>query len=86
VYAWPNSPADSACDGYNQTIYYKACAMLVGVQSRLGSSGFSAAMREIVSTFRGRVITEADVVGIFKKYAPDPVALESYLYSGFLTH
>ena len=59
--------------------------MLAGVQSRLGSSGFSAAMREIVSTFRGRVIAEADVVGIFKKYAADPGGLESYLYNGFLT-
>jgi len=85
VYAFANKPADSTCGGYIQTVYYKACAMLNGIRSRLGSSAFAAAMRSIVSTYRGKVATEAGIVAIFEHHASNPKALDAYLYAGFLT-
>lgn len=86
VYAFADKPADNACNGYNQTVYFKTCALLGGIRARLGATAFSAAMREIVATFRGKVVTEADVVTIFEAHAPNAQALDTYLYTGFLTH
>ena len=85
IYGFANRTADSACDGYIQTVYYKSCALLAGVRSRLGATAFAAAMREIVSTYRGKVITEADVVAIFESHATNRSSLDHFLYSGFLT-
>ncbi len=85
VYAFPNQPADNTCGGYNQTVYYKTCALLSGIRARLGASAFGSAMREIVSTFRGKVVTEADVVAIFERHAANRSALDSFLYGGYLT-
>ena len=85
IYGFANRTADSACDGYIQTVYYKSCALLAGVRSRLGATAFAAAMREIVSTYRGKVITEADVVAIFEGHATNRSSLDHFLYSGFLT-
>ncbi|HEX8025110.1 MAG TPA: M1 family aminopeptidase, partial [Candidatus Limnocylindrales bacterium] len=83
VYAFPNKPADGACNGYVQTVYYRTCVLLAGVRSRIGASAFTAALREIVATFRGTVVTEANVVAIFEKHATNPSSLDRYL-RGFL--
>jgi hypothetical protein len=86
VYAFPNKAADNSCNGYNQTVYFKTCAMLTGVRARLGATAFSAAMRAIVATYRGKVVTEANVVAIFEAHAPNAQALDDYLYGSFLAH
>lgn len=86
VYAFPDKPADNTCNGYNQTVYFKTCSLLTGIRARLGATAFSAAMRAIVATFRGKVVTEANVVAIFEAHASNAQALDTYLYAGYLTH
>jgi hypothetical protein len=85
VTTWSNRPADNTCAGYNQTIYARGAQMLREMRVKIGGTAFDAAMRSIVAGFRGRVITEEDVVAAFAAKAADPAGLRAWLYGRFLT-
>jgi hypothetical protein len=82
--AWPNAAANDLANGYNQTIYAKGCHMLGDLRVRIGAAAFDAAMKAIVTDFRGKVVTEADVVAEFSRFSSKAV-VEGFLYPAWLT-
>jgi hypothetical protein len=83
VYVFPNSPATSDCNMYNQTIYNKGSKFLNGIRTRMGTAAFMKAMRAIVSENRFGIVTTAIVRSTFLRFATNPDSLNTYM-SGFL--
>jgi hypothetical protein len=79
---FPNRPAtvdDAVCGSYDQTVYFKGQALLFGLKSRMGSTDFWAAMRDIVATYRGKMATTEGIRSIFLAHGAPAAYFDSFI-------
>ena len=67
------------CGSYDQTVYFKGQALLFGLKSRMGSTDFWAAMRDIVATYRGKMATTEGIRAIFLAHEAPAAYFDSFI-------
>lgn len=81
---WPDGPGEDRCGSYAQTVARKGAVMLAGLEELFGQRRFDRALRAVVAERRGLSISEEQLVGVLRRYAPDETTFERYLYPGYL--
>ena len=79
---FPNVPAPQTTydpDSYDQTIYFKASKFLAGLRSRMGTTAFFAAMRELFTANRNEVLTTAEFVTVMRRHGASYSYLDAFL-------
>ena len=78
----PNVPApltSSQTGSYDQTIYFKASKFLAGLRSRMGTTAFFAAMRELFTANRNGVLTTKEFVAAMRRHGAPYSYLDAFL-------
>ena len=78
----PASAFSSFCcarNSYGQTIYYKGAYMLNALRAQMGTAAFFRAMRQIQTTYRFGIATDAGVIAIFEANSPNKAATDKLL-------
>jgi hypothetical protein len=79
---FPNVPApltSSQTGSYDQTIYFKASKFLAGLRSRMGTTAFFAAMRELFTANRNGVLTTKEFVAAMRRHGAPYSYLDAFL-------
>ena len=79
---FPNVPApltSSDPGSYDQTVYFKASKFLAGLRSRMGSTAFFAAMRDLIKANRNGVMTTKEFVTTMRAYGAPSSYLDAFL-------
>lgn len=79
---FPNIPAPQTStqpDSYDQTVYYKAAHFIAGLRSRMGTTAWLAAIRQLVSENRNGVLTTSEFVDAMRAHGASLSYLEAFL-------
>lgn len=79
---FPNVPAPQTSgdpDSYDQTVYFKAANFIAGLRTRMGTTAWLAAMRELVADNRNGVLTTTEFVTAMRAHGAPLSYLESFL-------
>jgi hypothetical protein len=70
-----------ARNSYGQTVYYKGAYMLNALRVQMGYTAFFRAMRQIQTTYRFGIVTDAGVIAIFRANSSHKAATVRLLHA-----
>ena len=79
---FPNIPAPQTSDdpdSYDQTVYHKAAHFVAGLRSRMGTTAWLAAMREVVRANMNGVLTTSEFVDVMRAHGAPAGYIEDFV-------